>query len=71
MSPGACAPIHRCGATFPRTRKGFTVKHVYQLRHLANVIDPALLTHDDRRALLALIERSFDAATGHGTKSSA
>ena len=47
------------------------MKHVYQLRHLANVIDPALLTHDDRRALLALIERSFDAATGHGTKSSA
>ena len=34
-----------------------------QLRSLMAAVDPALLTHDDRRALLALIERSFDAAT--------
>jgi DNA-binding protein YbaB len=41
------------------------MEQVEQLRILVRIIDPALLTTEDRASLLDLIHRAFDAALGH------
>lgn len=44
--------------------RGTVVEHVSQLRRLIEVVDPVLLTTDDRLALLNLVERCFQTAGG-------
>jgi len=45
---------------------GRAVESVRQLRVAMESVDPALLTHDDRAALLELVARSYDAKTAGG-----
>jgi len=45
---------------------GEQVEHINTLRHLLPMIDPALLTREDRAALLDLIGRAFDATNSGG-----